>query len=171
MGIAEGVAKQSEFVASFVLPNASGVFGWSIGGPGRPLQCTIDYTPPSKAAPFHEVPVACGCPQGREAGEYGNPWHVRDTLRLVRNETTVEIRVFLDNTFAEVFFQRGRVAMTISLAFTAVNDDTKLALMSTTNLLVQRAVVYPVMSIWVAPDTVRQTRRVYTRDDQLDDSP
>lgn len=163
LGLAKGVAKQSEFIGSFFLPNASGIFGWSIGGPHRPLDCTIDYAPPSSMEPFYEVPVACGCSQGAD-GKYGSPWHVRDTLRLVRSEKTVEVRVFLDNTFVEVFFQGGRVAMTVSMAFTAVNEDTKLALMSTTGLIVQSAVVYPMLSIWVTPDVVRQAHRVYTSD-------
>ncbi|CAJ1407970.1 unnamed protein product [Effrenium voratum] len=39
-----------------------------------------------------------------------------DRLRLLRGERSLEIRIFADATFLEVFFQQGRLAMTVDAA-------------------------------------------------------
>jgi sucrose-6-phosphate hydrolase SacC (GH32 family) len=52
-----------------------------------------------------EVPVSC-------SGRHTTRTPLKDTLRILSTETSVELRVFYDATFAEAFFQQGRVAMT-----------------------------------------------------------
>jgi len=66
------------------------------------LICTVDYTPNTNtSATFYDVPVSCG--------------DVKDSLRLLADETALEVRVFSDVTMAEAYFQGGRVAMTVQL--------------------------------------------------------
>ena len=38
-----------------------------------------------------------------------------DTLHLLESDTTLDIRVFMDNTILEVYWQNGRVALTLGL--------------------------------------------------------
>merc|ERR1719414_2859997 len=94
-----GVAKQSETVVTFALPEGKATFGVNLTGVG-PLTCQVEYSPPGdKSKPIHEVPVSCG--------------KLRDVLRLTPGEKTVELRIFADATFLEAYFQRGRVVMTV----------------------------------------------------------
>lgn len=106
--------------------------------------CTVTYVPAGNSmASFHEVGVQCG--------------GVKDTLRLLPDEKTLEVRIFSDATFIEAFFQAGRVAMTVS---TVLNEDSRIALTSTAP--VNAAVVaYPMKGIWVSPEEVRKQPRVY----------
>jgi len=144
LGLASGVAKQSEVVASFTLPSEAGSFGVSVGPAGKATACTVDFTPnTNKSAPFYEVPVSCG--------------GIKDSLRLLPGEISVDITVFSDATFLEVFFQQGRVAMT---ATQALDDSAVIALTSTTKVNAG-AVAYPMKSIWVTPEEVKAAARVY----------
>jgi sucrose-6-phosphate hydrolase SacC (GH32 family) len=114
-------------------------------GSSPTLSCTVQYTPSSsRNAPFNEVPVSCG--------------GVKDTLRLLPGEKTLEIRIFSDWTFVEAFFQKGRVAMT---AVVGLNDKSGLALTSTTATSAASVEVFPMKGIWTTPDEVRKAPRVY----------
>lgn len=113
------------------------------GTGGTSIQCTVDYTPPAAGASYVDVPVACGS--------------VKDTLRLLTSEKEVEIRVFADWTFVEAFFQRGRVGMTQNLALTSDADFS----LTSTQALSAHAEVYPMGSIWVTPEDVKNAKRVY----------
>eukprot|EP00912_Choanoflagellata_sp_UC4_P001140 UC4_evm1s708 len=59
------------------------------GGGGEPVtSCTVHYTPNTNiSAPYHEVSVSCG--------------KLIDTLRILPNEKTIELRIFADWTFLE----------------------------------------------------------------------
>ena len=109
--------------------------------------CTVDYTPPTAeqlAAPYYEVPVACG--------------GTADKLRLLPGEKEVEIRVFADHTFLEAYFQQGRIAMTVTAA---IPDGSDVGFTSSADLTMKAATVYPMKSIWVTPEAVRAQPRVY----------
>eukprot|EP00656_Telonema_subtile_P029809 TRINITY_DN32883_c0_g1_i1.p1 TRINITY_DN32883_c0_g1~~TRINITY_DN32883_c0_g1_i1.p1 ORF type:complete len:540 (-),score=103.10 TRINITY_DN32883_c0_g1_i1:172-1791(-) len=138
--VAAGVAKQSEVVVTFDLPAVASTFGVSVDG----TACTVQFSPnTNSSAKVYEVPVTCG--------------KFQDSLRLITGEKTVEIRLFADATFLEVFFQQGRVAMTVS---EALSDQTKLSLNSTVDMSAS-AEVFPMSSIWVSPDDVLNAPRVY----------
>ena len=79
------------------------------------------------------------------------------TLRLLKSETTLEIRVFADATFAEVFLQRGRAAVT---AVTELDAASTMALGATAPTAATLS-VWPIKSIWVDEATVRATPRSY----------
>jgi beta-fructofuranosidase len=141
--VGSGVSRHSETVAVFQLPEHNATFGVTVGN----LKCTVSYAPPAGEAaskPWYAVQVACG--------------KVSDTLRLVASETTVEVRVFADATFVEAYFQKGRVAMTVSAKLDA---NSQIAVESTAPVTVSDSRVYPMRSIWVSPQEVRSAPRVF----------
>jgi len=143
MGLDAGVARQSEVVVLFELPQAAGSFGVSVGdggdGGAAAVECTVDYTPGATT-----VPVECG--------------GTKDTLTLLPSESQLELRLFFDWTFVEAYFQRGRVAITKTAAIGA-SDDVWLHGPSAT--VRADATAYPIKSIWVDAGTVRSAPRVY----------
>ena len=147
LGVPEGVAQHAELLAEFELPNSPTVLAVTIGELGyqSSLSCHIDYKPQTNhSAPFNELPVECGSSS--------------DTLRVLPTETSISLRVFLDATFIEAFFQRGRVAITEVVALT---DATQIAITASADAKLRSAVVYPIKSIWVSPEEVRNAPRVY----------
>jgi hypothetical protein len=141
--VGSGVSRHSETVAVFRLPEHNATFGVAVGD----LKCTVSYVPPAGEAaskPWYAVQVECG--------------GVSDTLRLVASETTVEVRVFADATFVEAYFQKGRVAMTVSAKLDA---NSQIAVESTAPVTVSDSRVYPMRSIWVSPQEVRSAPRVF----------
>ena len=143
LGLAAGAARTSEVVATFVLPGSPATFGLRIGG----LDCNVSFTPPPEtkaSVPLWAVPVACG--------------ELRDSLPLLGSEEILEIRIFIDVTFVEVFFARGRVAFTAALA---VGRTADVSVTTTADLTAERLVAYPIRSPWVTPEAVRTQRRVF----------
>jgi len=107
--------------------------------------CTVNYTPPvNTSATTYSVLVQCGS--------------LQDTLTLLTNETTVEIRIFSDMTFLEAYFAQGRVAMTV---VSTLDDESDIEMISTAPVTAQDVDVYPIKSIWVTPDAVRGQPRIY----------
>jgi len=112
------------------------------------IQCTVEYTPPLAdlgGNTYYEVPVQCGS--------------TKDTLRLLPSEKEVELRIFTDWTFMEAYFQKGRIAMTV---VSAINDNTGISVTSTADVTASAVTAYPIKSIWVSADDVRNAPRVYT---------
>ena len=155
LGLKAGVAKQSEVVVTFTLPATAATLGVTLGavnassgsGDDAPLACTIEFSPPADASKAYDVPVTCG--------------GYKDTLTLVPGEVSVELRIFLDWTMVEVYFQQGRVAMTAALA---MDDSTAVALTSAdppAALATADVEVYPMKSIWTTADAVRKQKRVF----------
>lgn len=134
IGFAAGAARTSEVVATF---------GLRIGG----LDCNVSFTPPPEAkasVPLWAVPVACG--------------ELRDSLPLLGSEEILEVRIFIDVTFIEVFFARGRVAFTAALA---VGRTADVSVTTSADLTAERLVAYPIRSPWVTPEAVRKQRRIF----------
>ena len=78
----------------------------------------------------------------------------------------VELRVFCDWTLVEVYFQRGRVAMTTALL---LNESTTLSLLRSDGLGVasgapdvSNATLWPMKPIMTTPEAVRAAPRVYS---------
>jgi sucrose-6-phosphate hydrolase SacC (GH32 family) len=157
-----GVAKQSEIVATFELPPVAASFTVSVGNGTSPIgSCTVDYTPPAAGsdAAYVEVPVSC-------SGRRTTRTPLKDTLRILSTETSVELRVFYDATFAEAFFQQGRVAMTFFPQNTAgekiaIADGDDLSFSSTAPTYNATVDAYPISQIWTTPDAVRAAPREY----------
>lgn len=136
------VARQSDMVFSFDITDKKAATFTAVVGS---VTCTIQYTPPSTevAGQYFENPVACG--------------RAKDSLRLLPSETSIELRVVADWTFLEVYFQKGRVAMTQTCTLAA---DTTVSLTATIDTTAA-TVGYPMRAIWTTPDAVRSAPRVY----------
>ena len=125
--------------------STSGVRTTLPAGGGGALTCSVAFAPSTNSsAAYYEVPVTCG--------------KYEDTLRLLRGETALELRLFTDWTFTEAFFQQGRVAFTVNAATDA---DADVSFASDADATVASAVVYPMRGIWTTPDAVRNAPRVY----------
>ncbi|CAJ1346113.1 unnamed protein product, partial [Effrenium voratum] len=108
----------------------------------EPFYCAVDYQPVT--GEMADVDVRCG--------------DFQDRLRLLRGEQSLEIRIFADATFLEVFFQQGRLAMTVDAAPLQAAD---LVVKSTAEVTVTNATVFPMKSIWVSEDFLRRQQRIY----------
>lgn len=139
--LAPGVSRHSDVVVDFALPSEDTSFGVKVGG----VFCNVHFhSDVNTTAPFYEVPVSCA---GRT-----------DALRLLPTEKTVQIRVLADASLVEVYFQAGRVAMTIG---SNLDNTSQVALVADKAMTLPSTAVYPMRSIWVAPEEVRKAPRVY----------
>jgi hypothetical protein len=115
--------------------------------PSSALSCLFTYAPPNRtqsAAAYYDVHVSC-------AGQH-------DTLRVLTASESVSLRLFIDATFVEAYFEDGRVAMT---AAANLQGEPQLALTTSGDVQLARAVVYPIRPIWTTPDAVRAAPRVF----------
>jgi hypothetical protein len=110
---------------------------------GKVSECTVQFKPNATATAY-TVGVSCG--------------QTTDTLTLLKQETSLSIRLFIDVTFAEVYFQEGRIAMTI---VPTLSDPVPLALVSTAAVKIQSVETFPMKGIWASPEAVRKAPRVY----------
>ena len=145
--VSSGIVKTSEIFAIFELPAEAATFGIVVGASDAAPTCSVNWPGNSAlrgSAAYVEVPVSCN---GK-----------MDTLRVLSSEKTVEMRIFSDMTFIEAFFQQGRVAFTEGLK---LDDSSDYALHSTSALVAASVDVYPMGSIWISEDDVRNAPRVY----------
>ena len=118
----------------------------------KALSCLLSYSPPAdytrqSEKAYYEVPVQCG------------PY--KDTLRILNSATTVTMRLYLDATFVEAYFESGRVAITTPVDVIS-GGKSRIALTSTlSSTQVSSVEVYKMKSIWVSPEEVRKAPRVY----------
>merc|ERR1712151_1401773 len=73
---------------------------------------------------------------------------VFDTLNLLESDESIDVRLYVDNTFTEVYFQGGRVAMTVN---TPASDDADVTISSSV-AGAAKAEAWSVNSIWVTPE-------------------
>lgn len=117
------------------------------------LFCNLTYSHPAAGSAtaeydrwnFYEVPVSCGL--------------TIDTLRLLPTESTVEIRLFVDWTFVEAYFARGRVSIT-EVPPAPFGSESTLFITSTAAVEVE-VEAYVLDTIWVEPEVVRDSKRAY----------
>lgn len=115
------------------------------GSSGDTVICTIDFTPNSNAsATFYDVPVSCG--------------GFSDSMRILNDDTSIELRMFSDATIVEAYFQQGRVAMTVDAE---ISDAADLFISSTEKNFAADVQVYQIKQIWTTPDAVRKAERIY----------
>ena len=82
----------------------------------------------------------------------------KDSYPIVPDrESSLDVQIFADATFLEVFLQGGRVAMTVKCGNGVLADDAPLTVSGDVTSLD----VYSLRSIWVTPDDVRDAPRVY----------
>merc|ERR1712100_493716 len=80
-----------------------------------------------------------------------------DTLKLSPKDATIDMRLYVDNTFTEAYWMNGRVAMTIPTPATEEADV--VVSVDKARVTLGFATVYKVDSIWVTPEDVKNTPR------------
>jgi sucrose-6-phosphate hydrolase SacC (GH32 family) len=139
LGLPKFVGNQSEIMVSFSRPNADTTLGVKVMASGTAgTLFTVEYK------------------HGADSAKVGGGG-VFDTLKLLDSDKTIDVRLYVDNTFAEVYFQGGRVAMTVN---TPPSDDADVTLSSSTDGVTATATAWSVSSIWVTPEEVLRTPRL-----------
>jgi len=80
-----------------------------------------------------------------------------DTLTILPEDKTIDLTLYVDNTFTEAFYMGGRVAMTIVTKSSGGTDDVSVG--ANQAGVTVSATAWPVAAIWVTPDQVKQTPR------------
>jgi sucrose-6-phosphate hydrolase SacC (GH32 family) len=81
-----------------------------------------------------------------------------DTLKLSPNDKTIDMDLYVDNTFTEAYFMNGRVAMTVPTG--ATNDAAVGVSSSADGVTMNSATAWHVSPIWVTPEDVKKTPRL-----------
>lgn len=141
LGLPKEVGQQMELMVSFDRPKQNATLGVRVmvekGMRESGTLFTIDYI------------------QGANSAKVGGG-KVFDTLKLLDSDESLDMRLYVDNTFTEVYFQGGRVAMTVN---TPASDDAEVELSSSAQGIAS-ATAWSVSSIWVTPEEVMQTPRL-----------
>ena len=80
-----------------------------------------------------------------------------DVLQLLPADKTIELTLYVDNTFTEAFWQGGRVAMTTVTPSSGGHDDATVG--ASQPGVSASATAWSVDSIWVSPEEVKYTPR------------
>lgn len=83
----------------------------------------------------------------------------QDTLKLLSTDKTIDMRIYVDKTFAEAYWMNGRVAMT---AKTGTTSEAGMSVTSDAAVTLNSATAWSVGSIWVTPEEVKATPRLDT---------
>eukprot|EP01062_Namystynia_karyoxenos_P050279 TRINITY_DN3900_c0_g2_i1.p1 TRINITY_DN3900_c0_g2~~TRINITY_DN3900_c0_g2_i1.p1 ORF type:complete len:571 (+),score=184.07 TRINITY_DN3900_c0_g2_i1:79-1713(+) len=140
--------RQCEISVAFELPAAAARMGVTVmGSASDASQGTlfyVDWAPPSDpSAPFYEVTVGAGS-------------GTKDTLRLIPGERELSLRLYVDWTFTEVYWQGGRVASTV---VTPGTPDAAAWISSSADATVATAQVWQMQPVWTTAAEVLRTPR------------
>ena len=87
-----------------------------------------------------------------------------DELLLSPTEETITVRVFVDQTFAEAYFQNGRSVLTVSVVPSAVASVALAVIQEEDsgggNVVAESARVWSVKGIWASVEQVEATPRL-----------
>eukprot|EP01047_Picozoa_sp_COSAG01_P035500 COSAG01_NODE_2730_length_7172_cov_35.156087_1_plen_258_part_00 len=154
LGLPVAVGNQSEVIVSFGRPRSAARLSVTVAtdSQGHGTEFFVQYVPPTG-----------GLQSGGGVVKVGSG-KITDELRLSPTDKTIDLRIFVDNVFAEAYWMHGRVAMTVPLALqhpgllcdacdmTVMADGDGVSLVS--------AQAWSVQPIWVDTDTVLRTPRV-----------
>lgn len=139
---------QSEIMVSFAMPKAAARLSVNVmvDKTGKGVEFFVDFAPAANWTSNGGVQtVTCG------SGKTQQP------LSLVAADKTVDIRLFVDNTFTEAFFMGGRRAMTIVTIANPTADVTVASDKDGVNVV--SATAWAVKGIWVSPSEVLAMNR------------
>merc|ERR1712187_190600 len=139
LGLSEYVGNQSEVVISFSRPIVNTTLS---------VKVMVSGTAGTEFAIYY-VPGASSIQVG--SGNF------LDKLKVLDTDDRIDVRLFIDNTFAEVYFQGGRVAMTVN---TPPSVDADITVASSVSGVAVEASAWGVSSIWVTPEEVLRTPRL-----------
>jgi hypothetical protein len=150
LGMPKQAGNQSEVQVSFARPTVAtrlSVFVMVDTAKATPTgtEFFVDYTPSSNNG---AVKIRVGSNAGGK--------ETTDMLTLLPSDKTVDLSLYVDNTFTEVFWMGGRVAMTMVTRTSGGADDVTV---SASQPVTASATAWAVGSIWVTPEEVEQTPR------------
>jgi len=90
----------------------------------------------------------------------GGPPAAGAPIPLLAGDAAIDVRVFLDNTFIEVFLMEGRVALTLKTSGPLANAAVELYSKSGAGVTATSVTVWPLASIWESPQEVLARRRL-----------
>jgi sucrose-6-phosphate hydrolase SacC (GH32 family) len=156
-----GTGLQSEVYASFPIPTAATTFGILLFGK---YEAFVSFAPAingigNGVSGSWQVQVGVGTApseinSSNSTTDRGAPGPM---LNLLPSDKQIDIRVYYDQTFAEVFFMNGRVAITKTLAGSAAADH---AVFSSAAITANNVSAWSVNSIWTTPEDVIATPRL-----------
>ena len=156
---ADSVGNQSEVEVTFAIPIHAARFGIIVMAASDPKTSGtlffVQYAPESTRNNNKNLTrsirtVTVGAMPMKSVSSTGAQG-VTDTLRLDESDNSISLRVYVDNVFAEAFWQGGRVAMTVK---TPPTVEAAMAITSTENVVVERAQAWRVNSIWTSVEAV-----------------
>ena len=106
-GLPSGTGLQCEVYASFAIPKAATSFGIGLFGTHEAF---VDFTPPTGvkgASGSWKVAVGVRSKNAAATDVVGRPPAPSSTLSLLPSDTQIDIRVYYDQTFAEIFWMNG----------------------------------------------------------------
>ena len=133
---------QSDVVLRVAVPEQAATLYVSVSAAVR-IEFYVDF--PGKAAgtaPWHEAEVGM-----LTQDPYAS---IKDTLRLLDDDRVLELRLLLDHTIAEAYWQGGRVAMTVP---SPLEPSTSIALRTDTagaRVRVQSVTAWQMGSAWIS---------------------
>jgi beta-fructofuranosidase len=157
-----GTGMQCEIYASFPIPTAATTFGIVLFGK---YEAFVSFAPAANGvgdgvSGSWQVQVGVGNlptqlnSSSISAGGVPPPGSM---LNLLPSDKQIDIRVYYDQTFAEVFFMNGRVAITKTLAGSAAADH---AVFSSVAITANNVSAWSVKSIWVDSEDVSAAPRL-----------
>ena len=108
---------------------------------------------PGSGRPNRTDPLHNGCPMMANH----SACRPTETLQLAASERFVSLRLFVDQTFAEAYWQRGRVVQTVSVPGSQVASA---ALAADANVTAASIDAWAVNPIWATPAEIIATPRV-----------
>jgi len=153
------LGKQAEVVVKLARPNASTIFGLEVmagsihkGDEGNhSTRIFLNYVVGQDA-------VQVGITSGNTGLPIINSGP-RSSLKLLKTDVEIELRVFVDHTLVEVYWMDGRVAMSSRL-LGACHTTAGMKLFNTASpVAIRQLNVWFVKSIWVSPEYVLNMRR------------
>jgi len=143
MNLPEKAGRQSEIELSFERPSVAVRLSVHVMvGAQNGSEFFIDYKPNNNTE-ILKVQVGSG--------------GTTDTLSLLPSDKTIDLKLYVDNTFTEAFWMGGRVAMTIVTKSSGGKDDVSIG--ASASGVIFSATAWEVGSIWVTPEVVKQTPR------------
>jgi len=149
LGLPQHAGNQSEIRVSFTRPTTAvrlsvRVMVDAVSGHAG-TEMFIEYAPPPTATQNATSQV--------QVGSGGTT----DVLNLLPGDKTLDLVLYVDNTFTEVYWMGGRVAMTIVTPSSSGQDDASIS--ANQSGVTVSVTAWAVGSIWVAPEQVKSTPR------------
>jgi sucrose-6-phosphate hydrolase SacC (GH32 family) len=95
------------------------------------------------------------CPEGANT----SACRPTDELKLSPTDTSITVRVFVDQTFAEAYFQNGRSVLTVSVEPSVVASVALAVTPGSSSVVAQSGWVWAVKGIWASAEQVKATPR------------